>query len=571
MRSKNLTVRPGKPEGPRRPGVPPFRDSTVALLGGCCFFLSTLEYLIPKPFPFMRIGLANMPLIVALDILSVKKFALLVFIKILGQGLITGSLFSYVFIFSLAGTLASGTAMYLLRRCLGPRRIGFIGISTAGAFLSNGVQLALAGFFIFGEGAKFIAPPLLGAGVLTGMVLGLFCEIFIARSAWYRTRRGPLPGDGIHPLPRPVPPPDPSDRVTPLPGNSGGKKAFPDRDLLAAGLIMMTAFLFNPSTLTRGIQFLLFGLYARLTGKKIFPLITLCVMAVIIFCNLLVPYGRVLAEFGPLRLTQGSLLSGLHKAVTLEGLILLSKAAIGSDLRFPGTFGFFIGESFRLFYRLTEQRGRLSRKHLIEGIDALMVELSAGEESAAGNPPKTEPARKPKRTVSGVLLLAGAALFTLALTLIGLAGSGSTGSDALPPDPLKPLGCLRVIGVEPQGPLVGLYRRNIIAHSLPDRPKAVPPEGYAGGQLQGGGIGDIGMAESPLDPEGFSDEKIGRGGLFPMGKRIDIPLHKTEGPGVIVKIKIGLSHGFYDAVIVGADPEGLFTPTDDFVKLPLTP
>jgi heptaprenyl diphosphate synthase len=371
----------------------------------------------------MRIGLANMPLIVALDILSVKRFALLVFIKILGQGLITGSLFSPVFVFSLAGTLASGTAMYLLRRGLGARRVGLIGISTAGAFLSNGVQLALARAFIFGEGVKFIAPPLLGAGVLTGMALGLFCEIFIARSAWYRTRRGPLPDDGINPLPRPVPPPDPSGRAMPLPGNSREKKALPDRDLLAAGLMMMAAFLFNPSTLTRAVQFLFFGLYARLTGKKVFPLTTLCVMAVIISGNLLVPYGRVLAEFGPFRLTQGSFLSGLHKAVTLEGLILLSKAAVGSNLRFPGAFGFFIGESFRLFERLTEQRGRVTRKYFIEGIDTLMVELSAGEESAAANPPKTAP--EPKRTVWGVLLLAGGVLFTLALTLIGLAGSGA--------------------------------------------------------------------------------------------------------------------------------------------------
>jgi heptaprenyl diphosphate synthase len=389
--------------------------------------------MIPKPLPFMRIGLANMPLIVGLDILSAKSFALLVFIKILGQGLITGSLFSYVFIFSLAGTLASGTAMYLLRRCLGARYTGFIGISTAGAFLSNGVQLTLARFFIFGEGVKFIAPPLLGAGVLTGMALGVFCEIFIARSVWYRTRRGLSAGDTIDPLPRPVPAPVPPDRAAPFPGNSGRKKIFPDQDLLIAGLMMMMTFLFNPSTPTRVIQFLLFGLFARLTGKKIFPLVTLFVMAAIIFCNLLVPYGRVLAEFGPFRLTQGSLLSGLHKAVTLEGLILLSKAAIGSDLRFPGTFGFFTGESFRLFERLTEQKGRITRKHFIEGIDTLMVELSAEEEAAAGSPPKTAwTAREPKRTLPGILLLAGAVLFTLGLTLLGLAGTGPAWYSARP-------------------------------------------------------------------------------------------------------------------------------------------
>jgi hypothetical protein len=185
---------------------------------------------------------------------------------------------------------------------------------------------------------------------------------------------------------------------------------------------MMAAFLFNPSTLTRGVQFLLFGLCARLMRKKINPPAVLLVMVVVVLCNLLVPYGRVLAEFGPFRLTQGSLLGGLHKAFTLEGLVLLSKTAIGSDLRFPGRFGFFVGESFRLFERLIGQKGRITRKHFIEGIDTLMMELSAEERAAPKNPQALDPqgAPKPKRTVLGVLFLAGAALITLILTLTGL-------------------------------------------------------------------------------------------------------------------------------------------------------
>jgi heptaprenyl diphosphate synthase len=383
--------------------------------------------MIPKPLPFLRIGLANMPLIVALDILSVKSFALLVFIKILGQGLITGSLFSYVFMFSLGGTLASAAVMYALRRCLGAERVGFIGTSVAGALLSNGVQLALARAFIFGEGLQYIVPPFLGLGVFMGMALGLFCEIFTARSVWYRTCRGlspALPGGPERPSPAPV-------LIGPaLPReNSGGKKGLvlPGRDLLFTGFIMMIAFLINPSTLTRGIQFLLFGLYARLTGKKITPLSPLFIMAVIVFGNLLAPYGRVLAEFGPFRLTQGSLLSGVHKAITLEGLFFLSKAVIRADLRFPGKFGFFIGESFRLFERLIEQKGRITRKHFIEGIDTLMAELSveeAGGKPEEGNPlqaaaGKPEVGAPPRRPLPGILLLAGTLGLTLGLTLIG--------------------------------------------------------------------------------------------------------------------------------------------------------
>jgi hypothetical protein len=180
---------------------------------------------------------------------------------------------------------------------------------------------------------------------------------------------------------------------------------------------MAAAFLFNPSPITRGIQLLFFGLYARLAGKKISPLFTLCTMALILFCNLLVPYGRVLAEIGPFRLTQGSLAAALHKAITMEGLILLSKATIGPDLRFPGRLGFFIGESFRLFERLTEQKDRITRKHFIEGIDALMVELSAGEDPGMSPPPPKTPPPPPGRRI---LFLAGAVIITLALTLIGL-------------------------------------------------------------------------------------------------------------------------------------------------------
>jgi heptaprenyl diphosphate synthase len=164
---------------------------TTALLGGFCLFLATLEYLIPKPLPFMRIGLANMPLILALDILGLKSFAVLGLIKIFGQAIITGTLFSYVFLFSLAGTCTSAGAMYLLRRLLGPKRISFIGISVIGAFLSNGSQLLLARFFVFGEGVKFLIPPFFALGIVTGISLGLFCEAFTAQSYWYRRRISP--------------------------------------------------------------------------------------------------------------------------------------------------------------------------------------------------------------------------------------------------------------------------------------------------------------------------------------------------------------------------------------------
>ena len=158
---------------------------SLALLGAMCFFLSAIEYMIPKPMPFIRIGLANLPLLLALDILSFRRFFLLASIKVLGQALISGTLFSYIFLFSLAGTFASAFAMYILHRVLGSRLVSFIGISTLGAMVSNVSQLALAYIFIFGESVMYIAPPFLFTGIITGVVLGLFCEVFTRQSKWY--------------------------------------------------------------------------------------------------------------------------------------------------------------------------------------------------------------------------------------------------------------------------------------------------------------------------------------------------------------------------------------------------
>jgi len=162
----------------------------IAMLGACCLFLSAVEYMIPKPLPFMRIGLANLPLMLALDIFPFRSFFILVCIKVFGQAIITGTLFSYVFLFSVTGTFLSAVSMYALRRFLGRDRITFVGIGTAGAMISNAAQLALAQVFIFQENTRYIAPVFLAAGLVTGIALGVFCEIFSGKSQWYSEASG---------------------------------------------------------------------------------------------------------------------------------------------------------------------------------------------------------------------------------------------------------------------------------------------------------------------------------------------------------------------------------------------
>ena len=156
-----------------------------AVLAAVAMFFSTLEYLIPKPVPFFRVGLANLPILITLRFFRAKHVALLVLLKVLGQALINGTLASYVFLFSLTGSIASSLVMFVAYR-IGGARVSLVGVSTLGAVASNVVQVALSVFFIFGRQAWIIAPPFLLLGTVAGVVVGLVAEHFAAVSTWLR-------------------------------------------------------------------------------------------------------------------------------------------------------------------------------------------------------------------------------------------------------------------------------------------------------------------------------------------------------------------------------------------------
>jgi len=159
------------------------RLELIAFLGGLCLFFSTIEYLFPKPVPFFRLGLANLPILITLDILSPGSVFLLVFLKVLGHGLINGTLASYVFLFSISGSFASAVVMLAVHR-IGGKRISLVGVSVFGAIASNIVQITLSVTFIFGQTAWVIAPLFIGLGVTSGVLVGLFAEKLREQSRW---------------------------------------------------------------------------------------------------------------------------------------------------------------------------------------------------------------------------------------------------------------------------------------------------------------------------------------------------------------------------------------------------
>lgn len=349
------------------------RNITIAWFGALCFFLSTIEYMIPKPLPFLRIGLANLPVMLAINVLPLPSFLILIAIKILGQGLITGTLFSYIFLFSAAGTLSSALIMYGFRTMF-PRLISFVGISVLGAFASNAAQLILARWFIFGQSAWYIAPPFLAVGALTGTLLGLFANNFARDSLWYA---------GIQDGSVTIPTVDASTaKIDVRTTKTGAGTAQTDVKFftffnhsvfrIIIGLLLLIILLFVRSIAVQGAIVLLSLILLLLSSKKISILPVLIMSASIILFNLLTPFGKILAEPFGLRITEGALLLGIKKALTIEGMIFISRWMLQTKITLPGKAGILISQTFLILRHLTDRKSRFNPKEPIRSIDALM-------------------------------------------------------------------------------------------------------------------------------------------------------------------------------------------------------
>ena len=169
--------------------------------------------------------------------------------------------------------------------------------------------------------------------------------------------------------------------------------------LFAAGLLIVPAVVFNPSTEYRVLQFLFFSVLVLLSGKKTNFLFTVLFISCIVAFNLIIPYGRVLYSIGPFKITSGALAAGIHRAVTLQALVMLSKLSIRQDLKIPGIFGEILGESLIIFSVLMNRKKKPEGKKIIAKIDTLLFELSS-EDFTGANPPQQ------KTTIPGYVVLA---------------------------------------------------------------------------------------------------------------------------------------------------------------------
>lgn len=160
--------------------------SRVAYFGvftALALIFSYVETLIPVSFgiPGIKLGLANLIIVIALYRLKLKEAYLLSVTRVLLSGLIFGNYFSILY--SLAGAFLSLSVMALLKRDGG---FSVIGVSIAGGVSHNIGQLIVAVLVVETYQVTYYLPVLLIAGLLTGGLIGIVSSETLKRLVNYK-------------------------------------------------------------------------------------------------------------------------------------------------------------------------------------------------------------------------------------------------------------------------------------------------------------------------------------------------------------------------------------------------
>ena len=145
----------------------------MALFVALAIGLNTLEFLLPNPVPWFRLGLANIIGLTALYCYGVRALWLITVSRVILGSLLLGRLFSPGFLLSLGGGLLA-CAMMSLGFSLGRYRIGPVGASVLGALGHVVGQMLIAWLVVIRHpGIWMLFPFFLLFALVSGIFNGL--------------------------------------------------------------------------------------------------------------------------------------------------------------------------------------------------------------------------------------------------------------------------------------------------------------------------------------------------------------------------------------------------------------
>jgi len=183
-----MRLRTNKPSG----GLPRGINSRVnvkriTLLGILLTFtliMGMVERLIPLDgmVPGLRLGLANLAVVISLYTLKRSDTLILIILKCLMTAMLSGSIIALLY--SLAGSLASLLIMLLIIS-IKTKNISMVGVSVAGAAFHNLGQIGVARLIFGTWGVLLYLPFLLIIGTISGVIIGFLAKAVYPRICKY--------------------------------------------------------------------------------------------------------------------------------------------------------------------------------------------------------------------------------------------------------------------------------------------------------------------------------------------------------------------------------------------------
>lgn len=153
------------------------RAALLGMLLALALLCSYVESLIPISFgiPGIKLGLANLVVVVTLYLIGVREACLVSAARIVLSGFLFGNLFAVVY--SLAGGILSFCVMLLLKW----RKFHVISVSVAGGIAHNCGQLLVAALVVENANLFYYMSVLFFSGLVTGALIGILGQELILR------------------------------------------------------------------------------------------------------------------------------------------------------------------------------------------------------------------------------------------------------------------------------------------------------------------------------------------------------------------------------------------------------
>lgn len=326
------------------------RLARISLLSALALVLSYIETMIPLPvaLPGVKLGLANVAVVVALLGLDMRAAAAVAVVKVMASGVLFGS--PMMLMYSLGGTALAFAGSAAASRIPG---LGAVATCMVAAILHNAGQIAVAALLLGTPSVLLSLPPLALAACATGFVTGAVAAGVLAAQpdSPYAVesielprprmkKQAPSSGNGFRPLAADV-----ATFGAYRPGTTTAHKLDPRAKIVFAVLFIATAFV------AQGAPALLILLAAAIavqagsgssvhTALRSLKPFAWLIAFVLVFDTLFVNSGDVIWCAGPATITAGGVSCAIENVLRFVCVLLGTSALMTTTSPAQLTDGF---------------------------------------------------------------------------------------------------------------------------------------------------------------------------------------------------------------------------------------